>query len=84
MTPLDTTEPSLPLCELVRIAVDNYFEQLDGEPVSGLHGMVIQEVEKPLIEAVLVRSASNQSKASQILGISRGTLRKKMAEYGLD
>ena len=45
--------------------------------------MVISEVEKPLIQMVLKLTNGNQSKAALILGISRGTLRKKMAIYEL-
>ena len=84
MTDKASKASAAPLCDLVRMAVDDYLQQLNGETVSGLHGMVIQEVEKPLLEAVLDRTSSNQSKASEMLGISRGTLRKKMAAYGLD
>lgn len=83
MTQPEEIETTLPLCELVKIAVENYFNQLNGESVTGLHGLVIQEIEKPLIEMVLNHARFNQSKASEILGISRGTLRKKMAEYDL-
>ncbi len=45
--------------------------------------MVLAEVEKPLIEMVLQLTNGNQSKAAIVMGISRGTLRKKMAQYGL-
>lgn len=84
MNQSDLPEKSLPLCDLVKIAVENYFTQMNGEAVNNLHGLVIQEVEKPLIEMVLAKTAYNQSKASAMLGISRGTLRKKMADYSLD
>lgn len=77
----NNVDQSLPLCELVRIAVENYFQQMDGESITNLHGMVIQEVEKPLLQMVLHHAGFNQSKASEMLGISRATLRKKMAEY---
>jgi DNA-binding protein Fis len=51
---------------------------VDGE-IGGLYSLVIQEVEKRLIRAVLVKTRGNQLKASKTLGINRNTLRKKMA-----
>lgn len=76
-----TTQASLP--ESVRESLKTYFAKLEGQTPSDLYGMVIAEVEKPLIEMVLQLTNGNQSKAAKILGISRGTLRKKMAIYKL-
>ena len=75
------TEP--PLGECVRAALKQYFAQLDGHEATNLHAMVIGEVEKPLIETVLDQCGHNQSKAAQVLGLSRSTLRKKMIQYGI-
>jgi len=74
-----TAQPSLP--ESVRESLKTYFAKLEGQTPSNLYGMVISEVEKPLIEMVLKLTNGNQSKAAKVLGISRGTLRKKMAIY---
>ena len=38
-------------------------------------------IEKPLVEIVLKETNGNQTKAANILGINRNTLRKKIAEY---
>ncbi|MCP3670206.1 MAG: DNA-binding transcriptional regulator Fis [Gammaproteobacteria bacterium] len=65
-------------------ALDGYFSQMDGHRVSDLYRMVLAEVEQPLFEAVLRQTNGNQSRASEMLGISRSTLRKKMAIYNLD
>ncbi len=73
-----------PLCEHVKQSMDDYFSQLDGQEVTGLYEMVIKEVEKPLLKCVLDMAKSNQSKAAKMLGISRGTLRKKLAEHQLE
>ena len=72
-----------PLRVCVRNALNNYFQHLDGHDTSGLHHMVIGEVEAPLLEAVLEHTDGNQSRAAEILGINRGTLRKKLREYDL-
>ncbi|OOZ37808.1 DNA-binding transcriptional regulator Fis [Solemya velesiana gill symbiont] len=73
-----------PLRECVRDAMTSYFRQLDGHTTSDLYQMVISEVEKPLLETVMHHTEGNQTKAATVLGISRSTLRKKLALYGLD
>ena len=60
-----------------------YFQHIDDEPVTDLHQMVMSEVEAPLIEAVMRYTGNNQSKASIMLGLNRGTLRTKLKHYGL-
>ena len=71
------------LKELVRKHVDQYLEQLDGEIPQDLYDLVISEVEHALLEATLYQSNNNQSKAAEMLGISRGTLRTRMKLFGL-
>lgn len=82
-TETKATSASQPLGASVRQSLQQYFAQLDGQTPSNLYGLVLAQVEKPLIEMVLQLTNGNQSKAAIILGISRGTLRKKMAIYGL-
>lgn len=77
-------KPEQPLYHQVAQALECYFKQLDGQEVVNLHALVISEVERPLLEAVLNHTKSNQSKAAKMLGLSRGTLRKKLASYQLD
>lgn len=67
----------------VRRAVDGYFRDLDGEKPQGVYDMVINCVERPLIEAVLLRVDGNQTHAAEMLGINRNTLRKKMKTHGI-
>ncbi|OQX30297.1 MAG: Fis family transcriptional regulator [Candidatus Sedimenticola endophacoides] len=76
-----TTEP---LSECVRDALNSYFRQLDGHAAADLYQMVISEVELPLLETVMEHTRGNQTKAAALLGISRSTLRKKLATHGLD
>ncbi|MFM7275596.1 MAG: DNA-binding transcriptional regulator Fis [Gammaproteobacteria bacterium] len=67
----------------VEATLDNYFRQLDGQIVTDVYDMVLQEVEAPLLEAVLRYTRDNQTLASTVLGLNRGTLRKKLKRYGL-
>ncbi|MCX7120934.1 MAG: DNA-binding transcriptional regulator Fis [Gammaproteobacteria bacterium] len=75
---------ALSLQESVNQTLQQYIAKLDGQTPANLYNMVLTEVEKPLIEMVLKLTNNNQSKAAIILGISRGTLRKKMAIYDLN
>jgi Fis family transcriptional regulator len=77
-----TPQAPLRLNEHVRLAVLDYLSRLDADEVSNLYAMVLAEVERPLIQAVLEQCGQNQSKAAQMLGLSRSTLRKKMAGFG--
>ncbi len=70
-----------PLRECVRTAVRAYLRNMAGHEVQGLFRLVMDEVERPLIETVLESTNNNQSVAARILGISRSTLRKKLAAY---
>jgi Fis family transcriptional regulator, factor for inversion stimulation protein len=66
----------------VRTAVDNYFTDLDGEqPSCAVYDMVINCVEKPLIETVLYHAGGNQTRAAELLGLNRNTLRKKIQNH---
>ena len=75
---------ALSLQESVNQSLQQYITTLDGQTPANLYNLVLAEVEKPLLEMVLKLTNGNQSKAAIILGISRGTLRKKMAIYGLN
>jgi Fis family transcriptional regulator len=67
----------------VKRSLGRYFENIEDEAVTNLHHLVISEVEPPLIEAVMRYCGNNQSKASIMLGLNRGTLRTKLKLYGL-
>jgi Fis family transcriptional regulator len=67
----------------VEKALRRYFQHVEGEPVTDLHRMVMSEVEAPLLEAVMRYTRKNQSRASIMLGLNRGTLRTKLKLYGL-
>ena len=67
----------------VEKALRRYFQHVEDEPVTDLHRMVMSEVEAPLLEAVMRYTRKNQSRASIMLGLNRGTLRTKLKLYGL-
>ena len=71
------------LSHQVSKSMKKYFKELDGERASDIYNMVLKEVELPLLEIVMRECNDNQSKASQILGINRGTLRTKLKEHKL-
>lgn len=74
---------SVTLRDSVEVALKNYFAQLDGAPVSDVYQLVLSEVEAPLLEQVMKYTRNNQTRASTLLGLNRGTLRKKLKQYGL-
>ena len=71
------------LAACVRRTLSQYFKDLDGEPATNVYEMVMCCVERPVLELLLERAGSNQSKAAEMLGINRNTLRKKMLQYGI-
>jgi Fis family transcriptional regulator len=72
-----------PLSSFTGECLHDYFESLNGHKPGDLYQLVIGEVEKPLLHAVLTYTNGNQSEAAEILGINRGTLRKKLKTYKL-
>src|ERR1700688_1321822 len=73
----------LPLRNHAERALSDYFTSLNGHRPAHLYDMVLREVEEPLFRVVLDYAEGNQSRAAVILGINRGTLRKKLKELGL-
>lgn len=77
------TIEALPLRASVTQAIEKYFLQLGQQDIHNLYELVLAEVEDPLLRSVLKYTAGNQSKAARLLGLSRGTLRKKLQQYDL-
>ncbi|MEC9415772.1 MAG: DNA-binding transcriptional regulator Fis [Pseudomonadota bacterium] len=65
-------------------ALVNYFDSLNGQRPGDLYNLVLGQVEEPLFKAVMRYTKGNQSQASEILGINRGTLRKKLKTYSIN
>lgn len=67
----------------VEKTLQTYFAHLDGQITTNLYDLVLSEVEAPLFASVMEYVKGNQSKASELLGLNRGTLRKKLKQYNL-
>ena len=74
---------SKPLRKHTEEALTSYFAALNGDRPGDLYDLVLGEVEEPLFRAVMDYTGGNQSQAAGILGINRGTLRKKLKTYSL-
>lgn len=72
------------LSSTVRKVMKQYFKDLDGEKPSGIYDMVVCAVEKPMLEVVMFQAQGNQTRAAELLGLNRNTLRKKLHLHGLD
>tara|TARA_B100000768_G_scaffold65549_1_gene63034 strand:- start:2565 stop:2801 length:237 start_codon:yes stop_codon:yes gene_type:complete len=68
----------------IDILLDQYFKDLSGESPNGVYDMVVHSVEKPLLLYVMNLAEGNQSKASNILGLNRNTLRKKLKIHKIE
>jgi len=64
-------------------SMKQYFEDLNGEQPQNLHNFFINEVEKPFLQVVMQQVKGNQTRAAEMLGINRNTLRKKLKAYNL-
>ena len=80
---LQTLRHRKPLRQHTEDALRQYFKSLNGDRPGELYDLVIGEVEEPLFRAVMDYTQGNQSQAAGILGINRGTLRKKLKTYSL-
>lgn len=70
------------LSNTVKTSLDKFYNETKEEP-RHVYNLFMQEIEKPLMEVVMKFTGHNQSKAAQVLGLNRGTFRKKLALYGM-
>ncbi len=71
------------LRDAVTASVRKYLAELDGQMSTDVYQMVLAEMEAPLLEEIMAYTRNNQTKASIMLGLNRGTLRKKLKQYNL-
>ena len=74
---------SKPLSDQVRKAMKKYFANLDDTSPANVYEMVMAEVEPELLKAVMRYTNNNQSRAANVLGLNRATLRKKLLKYNI-
>ena len=71
-----------PLSHYVAYSLDGFFKELNGHtPPKDLYGMILEQVEPPLLRATMKYCGGNQSRAASILGLNRATLRKKLRQH---
>lgn len=72
-----------PIRRSVTSAIELYLGDMNGHEVTDLYHVVLSEVEPALLDVVMKHVEGNQTEAAGMLGVSRGTLRKKLKLYGL-
>jgi len=72
-----------PIRRSVTSAIELYLSDMDGYEVNDLYHVVLSEVEPAILDVVMQHVDGNQTEAAEMLGVSRGTLRKKLKLYGL-
>ena len=74
----------LSLEDVIRHKLEDYFRRTEGVDIDNLYTLVIERIERPLIELTLKKTRGNQIRAAQILGINRNTLRKKITDLRIE
>ena len=81
---LQTQSKASPLRVQAKTAIKNYLTQLNNVDVEDMYELVLTEIEAPMLEEVMLYTRGNQTRAAKLLGINRGTLRKKLKKYGMN
>lgn len=85
MLPPDADDDTQPLSHYVGACLDRYLASLNGSaPPTDLYRLVLEQVERPLLERVLEYNGGNQTRTAAMLGVNRATLRKKLRSHHLD
>jgi len=70
-----------PLQDVLLKKINDFLNSQDIKELTNFHSMYLSEIEPPLLNAVMEKNKYNQVRSAKMLGISRGTLRKKLKEY---
>lgn len=81
--PLIRERRKQPIRRSVQSALELYLGDLNGHEVNDIYHVVMSEVEPAILDVVMTHVQGNQTHAAELLGINRGTLRKKLKQYGL-
>lgn len=79
-----SSRPPAPLAHAVSDSLGDYFRALNGHAPANLYDVILAQVEPPLLKATLAYCRGNQSKAADVLGLNRATLRKKLTQYKIN
>ena len=79
----EETDDVGPIAACVDAEVREYLRRLGGHECRDLHALVLAEVEPALLRVVLEHCQGNQTRAARLLGLNRGTLRKKLLDYDI-
>ncbi|MFT5211060.1 MAG: Fis family transcriptional regulator [Flavobacterium sp.] len=71
------------LSEAVERAINRHLDAMHGQQIDNLYDIVLSEIEVPLLDCVHKSTGKNQSLTAKILGLNRGTLRKKLKKYDM-
>ncbi len=80
-TTAQSTKQEQGLQDLVYSLVTRFLAENKTKSIDDLYDMILSEVEPPLLQAVMEKRRGNQLQAAKMLGISRGTIRKKLQRY---
>lgn len=75
--------PTKGISELSDVIEDVFDRAVSSNATEGIYRHVVSSAEKTLIEKALKMTNGNQVQASDLLGITRVTLRKKIQEYNI-
>lgn len=75
---IETIKKTEALQDIISVSVKNYLSE---NSTNSLYDFILEQIEPPLLDAVMMRSKYNQVRAAKMLGISRGNLRKKITHY---
>lgn len=78
---LQSLKPEQGLQDLVYSLITRFLSDNKGKSINDLYDMILSEIEPPLLQAVMETRRGNQLQAAKLLGISRGTIRKKLQRY---
>lgn len=79
----DSESSRATLSECVGQAARRYLADIRDTENCDLYDVFLGEMERPLLREVLLWTGGNQSRAAQMLGLSRATLRKKLQQHEL-
>jgi Fis family transcriptional regulator len=80
---ISETLDNITLRQAVKDTLRNYFTNIGSEQPVDFYSILLEEIERPLLEVLINHTHYNQVRMATILGISRGTLRKKLKQYGM-